>query len=326
MALSLFGSSMRSMMAGVAQAWQVETIEASNFYHVLPGSKVVRIGLSRCGEELASGAQAWTPWNITQLAELHGIQNVGFGDLERLILAESFVDVVEAFQQDGIGVLISSAGIMPAESRNECFQGVKAVNLDLKGFTDAFYVQQTGSQLRPVLETLLHLYHENDCWLEITTCLISGLNDHPVEIDAMTKWLVKHLGHDVPLHLTTHDANGPFEAAFSPSAAMLRRAQTIAKTNGLSHVYIDHPGCHDGSNTGCDCCGRTLIVRQAGKLLRNDLMERNQCPSCGMKLEGRFLESFWSPTAIRGNRKSSEAFQKSLGERFRGGDGSAPFR
>jgi len=47
-----------------------------------------------------------------------------------------------------------------------------AANVDLKGFTDEFYVKLCGAHLNPVLDTLAYLKHETDVWFEITTLLI----------------------------------------------------------------------------------------------------------------------------------------------------------
>jgi pyruvate formate lyase activating enzyme len=49
-----------------------------------------------------------------------------------------------------------------------------AANVDLKAFTDDFYVKLCGARLQPVLDTLIYLKHETDVWLEITTLLIPG--------------------------------------------------------------------------------------------------------------------------------------------------------
>ena len=52
-----------------------------------------------------------------------------------------------------------------------------AANVDLKGFTEEFYVKLCGARLAPVLDTLVYLEHETDVWFEITTLLIPGKND-----------------------------------------------------------------------------------------------------------------------------------------------------
>jgi len=62
------------------------------------------------------------------------------------------------------------------------FCKIDAANVDLKAFTDEFYVKLTGSHLQPVLDTLRYLKHETDVWFEITTLLIPGENDSDAEI------------------------------------------------------------------------------------------------------------------------------------------------
>jgi hypothetical protein len=77
-----------------------------------------------------------------------------------------------------------------------------AANVDLQGFTEDFYRRICAGRLQPVLETLEYLKHETRLWFEITNLLIPGANDTDAEIDAMTGWVVEHLGPDVPMHFT----------------------------------------------------------------------------------------------------------------------------
>ena len=63
---------------------------------------------------------------------------------------------------------------MHAAPRREFYAKMDAANVDLKAFTEEFYLQLTGAHLAPVLDTLHYLRHETDCWLEITTLLIPG--------------------------------------------------------------------------------------------------------------------------------------------------------
>ena len=63
-------------------------------------------------------------------------------------------------------------------------------------------------------------WHETDVWVELTTLLIPGLNDSDDELDAMTRWVVEHLGPDVPMHFT----------AFHPDYRMLDRRPTPPAT------------------------------------------------------------------------------------------------
>ena len=111
-----------------------------------------------------------------------------------------------------------------------------AANCDLKAFRDAFSRQQTGSHLAPVLDTLQHVHHETRCWLEITTLLIPGLNDSTAELEAMTRWIVDHLGPDAPLHFSAFHPDYKMGDVPRTPAATLTRARRIARANGLRHV------------------------------------------------------------------------------------------
>ena len=118
-----------------------------------------------------------------------------------------------------------------------------AANVDLKGFTEQFYFQQTGAHLAPVLDTLQYLRHQTNCWFEITTLLIPGLNDSRTEIDAMTRWIADQLGSDVPLHFTAFHPDYKMLDRTATPPATLTRARAIALGNGLHHVYTGN--AHD---------------------------------------------------------------------------------
>src|SRR5690242_5124090 len=87
-----------------------------------------------------------------------------------------------------------------ASRHGDFYAKMDAANVDLKGFTDEFYVKLCGARLQPVLDTLVYLVHETNVWTEITTLLIPGKNDSDAEIRAQCKWIRENLGRDVPLH------------------------------------------------------------------------------------------------------------------------------
>jgi pyruvate formate lyase activating enzyme len=167
-----------------------------------------------------------------------------------------------------------------------------AANVDLKGFTEAFYFQQTGAHLAPVLDTLQVLRHETGCWFEITTLLILGLNDGRDEIDAMTRWIAERLGPDVPLHFTAfHPDYKPRDVPPTPPAT-LTRARAIALGNGLHYVYTGNVHDVAGGTTSCPGCGAALVRRDRYEVLECALEPRpgarGACPHCGTAIAGRF--------------------------------------
>ena len=181
-----------------------------------------------------------------------------------------------------------TAGYIHAEPRAEFFAKMDAANVDLKGFTEAFYFQQTGAHLAPVLETLEYIARETNCWLEVTTLLIPGLNDSPAEIDAMTQWFAAHLGPNVPLHFTAFHPDYKLTATPPTPARTLQRSREIALANGLRYVYTGNVHDSAGGTTSCPGCEQPLIVRDWHAILRYELDEDGACPHCGERVAGRF--------------------------------------
>ena len=143
---------------------------------------------------------------------------------------------------------------MHAEPRREFYAKMDAANVDLKAFTEEFYVKLTSAHLQPVLDTLVYLTRETSVWVEITTLLIPGHNDSDEEIEAMSRWILRELGPDVPLHFTAFHpdwkmmdlpptpavhavARAPHRAGRRPAARLHRQR---ARHGGRHHLL---PGC-----------------------------------------------------------------------------------
>ena len=75
---------------------------------------------------------------------------------------------------------------------------IDAANIDLKGFTDAWY-KRLGGDLETVKRSITLAAAQ--CHVEVTTLLIPGENDGEDEIRAMTRWLAD-IDPDIPLHLS----------------------------------------------------------------------------------------------------------------------------
>ena len=92
------------------------------------------------------------------------------------------------------------AGYITDDARPAFFAHMDAANVDLKGFTEAFYRDVCAAELGPVLDTLRYLKRETSVWLELTTLLIPGLNDDMELLEEEAAWLAS-VDPDIPLHL-----------------------------------------------------------------------------------------------------------------------------
>ena len=96
--------------------------------------------------------------------------------------------------------LAHAAGLASALVSNGCFEPavldtleglIDAANIDLKGFSDAFYARCGGAprSLACVRNTIERLAADPRCHLEVTTLVVPGMNDGEDEMDEIATWL-----------------------------------------------------------------------------------------------------------------------------------------
>ena len=270
--------------------------------HFYPGSSILSFGTAGCNlackfcqnwdisksQDMDRLMDAASPERIAEVAQESGCRSVAFTYNDPVIFAEYAMDAADACHARGVQTVAVTAGYMHAAPRREFYAKMDAANVDLKGFSEAFYFQQTGAHLAPVLDTLQFIVHDTGCWLEITTLLIPGHNDSDAELDAMTRWIAEHLGREVPLHFTAFHPDYKLTEVPATPLATLQRARRIALANGLAHVYTGNVHDREGGATTCTGCGELLIERDWHAVTRYELDAQGACPHCGTALAGRF--------------------------------------
>ncbi len=307
------GDAMVLATYGRSSGFAIDPIEKKPLNHFHPGSSVLSFGTAGCNlackfcqnwdisksREMDRLQDAASPRRIAEAAVASGATSVAFTYNDPVIFAEYAMDTADACHALGVKTVAVTAGYIHADPRREFFAKMDAANVDLKGFTDAFYFKQTGAHLAPVLDTLQHIRHASHCWLEITTLLIPGLNDSTPELEAMTRWIVDHLGPDVPLHFTAFHPDYKLDDLPPTPLATLQRARRIALDAGLHHVYTGNVHDAAGAVTACPGCKATLIERDWHAVLRYELDEAGACPHCGTAIAGRFGARFAGRTGRR---------------------------
>jgi len=289
---------------GRSSGFCIDPIEKKPLNHFYPGSSVLSFGTAGCNLA-CKFCQNWdisksrdmdrlmdlaSPEAIAQAAEQSACRSVAFTYNDPVIFAEYAMDVADACHARGIQTVAVTAGYMHDQARREFYAKIDAANVDLKAFTDDFYFKLTGSHLQPVLDTLVYLRHETKVWFEITTLLIPGHNDSDEEITAMSRWVMKALGPDVPLHFSAFppDHKMPDTPATPPST--LVRARNIAIKAGLHFVYTGNVRHREGDTTYCPACHTTLIERDWYQIKQYRLTPHGDCPDCGAPVAGRFAQ------------------------------------
>ncbi len=229
-----------------------------------------------------------TPEMIARTAQARGCRSIAFTYNDPVIFAEYAMDTADACHELGIQAIAVTAGYIGAEARREFYTKMDAANVDLKGFTDEFYFKLCGARLQPVLDTLAYLKHETDVWFEITTLLIPGKNDSDAEIEAESKWIMRELGPDVPLHFTAfHPDYKMTDIAHTPASTLIR-ARKIALAEGLRYVYTGNVHDREGGTTFCPGCAKPVIVRDWYEIRDYSLTPDGRCKHCSTRLPGRY--------------------------------------
>ena len=287
---------------GRSSGFCVDPIEKKPLNHFLPGSAVLSFGTAGCNlacrfcqnwdiskaKQYDVLADEATPERVARVAEDLECRSVAFTYNDPVIFHEYAIDVADAARALGVKTVAVTAGYVNPEPMREFYAHMDAANIDLKAFTEDFYHRTCAGALAPVLETLEYVRHETDVWLEITTLLIPGLNDSTEEIDAMTTWVVEHLGRDVPHHFTAFHPDFKMRDRPATPSATLTRAQTIAMANGERYVYTGNVSDVAGQTTYCHACGAVLIERDWYRLGAWGLAAGGVCASCGTACAGVF--------------------------------------
>jgi pyruvate formate lyase activating enzyme len=287
---------------GRSSGFCVDPIEKKPLNHFLPGSAVLSFGTAGCNLA-CKFCQNWdisksrdmdrlmdeaSPRAIAEAARESGCRSVAFTYNDPVIFAEYAMDAADACREAGILTVAVTAGYISPAPRREFYAKMDAANVDLKGFTDDFYVKLTGSRLAPVLDTLAYLEHETDVWYEITTLLIPGQNDSDEELRAQSKWIAKELGAHVPLHFTAFHPDFKMTDLPPTPPATLTRARRIAMDEGLQFVYTGNVHDPEGGTTFCPGCGEALIRRDWHRIEDYRLTPEGKCGKCATQIPGRF--------------------------------------
>jgi pyruvate formate lyase activating enzyme len=299
---------------GRSSGFCVDPVEKKPLYHFLPGTPLLSFGTAGCNlgckfcqnwdisksREMDTLADAASPEAIADAAGRLGCRSVAFTYNDPVIFHEYAIDVADACRARGIRAVAVTAGEVCPQPRAEFYRHMDAANVDLKGFTEAFYRDVCAGHLQPVLDTLAYLKHETGVWFEVTTLLIPGRNDSDRELEAMTRWYAEHLGPDVPLHFTAFHPDYRMNDVPPTPPATLRRARRVARRNGLRHVYVGNVHDAEGDSTYCHACGELLIGRDWYELTRWRLTAEGRCPGCGTACAGVFeaQPGAWGPRRL----------------------------
>lgn len=279
----------------------VDPIEKKPLFHFLPGTLAFSIATVGCNVE-CKFCQNWQisqvrpeqvdnlnmpPRRVADLARQNSCHSIAYTYTEPTIFTEYMYDCASAGGRQGVKSVMISNGYINRKPITDLCNVLDAVKIDLKAFTEKFYRDLVAGELKPVLDTLVTL-KERGKWTEIVYLVIPTHNDDPNELKKMCKWIVNELGPDTPIHFTRFYPQYRLKNLPPTPVSTLVKARDIAQQAGIHYCYVGNVPGHEGENTICPECGRTVIKRIGFTILKNEL-KNGKCPECGHEIPGVWM-------------------------------------
>lgn len=277
-----------TLVYGKAASVHVDPIEKKPVFHMLPGSGSYSIATAGCNfgclncqnwqisqsypEDLSY--QLMMPEQVVENALKTGSRSIAYTYNEPVIFYEYMYDTAKLAHQHGLKNIIVTNGYINQQPLLDLLPYMDAFNVDLKGFTDEFYMQVTGGKLQPVLDTLKTI-KEYGRLLEITYLIIPTLNDSEEEIRAMVKWVYQNIGEEAIMHFSRFHPDYKLRNLPATDLATIKKARSIALEEGLKYVYVGNVYWPEGEATYCGD-GSIAIARQGYIVTKNNL-ENGKC-------------------------------------------------
>ena len=193
----------------------LDPIEKKPLRRFRPGSFILSVGSFGCNLRcpfcqnheisMASEGELYTEWfSPEQLADKaaelvpQGNIGVAYTYNEPLVGYEYIRDCAVLIHERGLVNVLVTNGMVEEAPWRALLPSIDAANIDLKGFTAAWYKKLGGD-----LDTVKHsiMLAAEQCHTEVTTLLVPGENDSVDEIRELACWLAG-VDPDIPLHLS----------------------------------------------------------------------------------------------------------------------------
>ncbi len=291
------GGVLYSLVYGKPCAVAVDPIEKKPFFHFLPATTAFSIATAGC----VLGCKFCQNWQISQAnpedvdssdllpadvvrqAALYNCRTITYTYTEPTVFYEYMYDTAMIARQAGIRNTMHSCGYINEKPLRQLAKLLDAADVDLKAFSEDFYSTVCGGRLKPVLDALVALKQEG-VWIELTNLVIPTLNDDPKMVRAMSAWIVKNLGPDVPLHFSRFFPYYKLKDLPPTPLETLHDARKAAMDAGLRYVYIGNIRS-EAENTACPRCNKVLIERTGYFVRQNNIME-GKCRYCNTAVPG----------------------------------------
>lgn len=269
----------------------IDPIEKKPLYHFLPGSSILSTGPAGCNLS-CDFCQNWSisqgknvpvrsvsPVDLASMAMSSGSSGIAYTYTEPAIWYEYIYDSAPLVREKGgVSVMVSNGMVNPDPLR-KLIGITDAWNIDLKSWSNEFYVKHCAGSLPTVLETL-RIIADSECHLEVTFLVIPGENDDPAEWKQMADWLALECGDDTVLHISRYFPRYRLKKHPTPVETLTHAKEIFSEK--LNFVYLGNVGLSN-ADIVCPSCS-SLCVSRTGIEVTTDGVNEGACGACGRNL------------------------------------------
>jgi pyruvate formate lyase activating enzyme len=289
---------LRSLVYGRPMSIHVDPIEKKPFYHFLPGSAAFSLCTSGCplrcrfcqNWEISQAspedyqASYTAASDITSAASSRKAPVIAFTYNEPTVFTEYLTDVARDARKRRLRSVMVSCGFMNEAPLAEMCDVLDAIKIDLKGYSETFYRNVCGAELKPVLRSIKQIASRG-VHLEIVNLVVPTLNDSDASLQGLVSWVAGELGPDVPVHFTRFHPDYQLLNLPDTPVATLERAREMALAKGLHYPYVGNVPDHPGNHTYCPGC-RKIVVQRSGFFVTAVNISDGRCAFCKTKIAG----------------------------------------
>ncbi len=227
---------------GKVTSLALDPIEKKPLARFYPGSKILSVGSFGCNmdcpfcqnDAISFADEDTVQWrylppdelaDMARQLEPRGNIGIAYTYNEPMVGFEYVRDTARLVRDLGMKNVVVTNGAFTEETLNEVLPWIDAFNIDLKGFTQAWY-SELGGDLETVKRFIIKAAQR--AHVELTALIVPGKNDGEDEMRELSRWVASFLSRGVPLHITRFFPRREYVDKSPTDIALLRRLAAVA--------------------------------------------------------------------------------------------------
>lgn len=287
------GGELYTLVYGNISSISLNPIEKKPLYHFYPGTYALTVGTWGCNfscpwcqnydisKRKVTAGRFITPQEFLALCIRYGARGTSISFNEPTLLTEWAIEVFELARENGLYNTYVTNGYMSTEVLETLYRaGLDAMNVDVKG-DDEVYRRYCGGKLSVVLNNVESALSYG-IHVEITTLIVTGVNDSEEMLRSLAKIICKNFGDSMPWHLNRYFPAYIFNEP-PTQLNVIDKLVEVVREEGFKFIYVGNVETHPLMHTYCPHCGKVVIKRGIFSVLEKHT-SNGRCAFCDYDL------------------------------------------